>query len=95
MLADPDKTILTDIWWLPLNAAPIYNQKNIYLVDEVTLSQWTEIAQANGLTHFTLITFNGDLPQQIGREMPDFRLTTQSARQFGSFLFFTLVLPPS
>ena len=93
--ADPNAAILTDIWWLPLNAAPIYNQKNIYLVDEVTLPQWTELAQANELAHFTLITFNGDLPQQITRETPDITLTTQNARQFGHFLFFALTLKPS
>lgn len=94
MIADPNAVILTNIWWLPLNAAPIYHQKNIYLVDEATLPQWIEMAQANQLTHFTLITFDGDLPQQIARAMPDFRLTTQNAQQFGHFLFFALTLQP-
>lgn len=95
MIADPNSVILTDIWWLLLNAAPIYHQKNIYLIDEVTLRQWTEMAQANGLSHFTLITFNEKLPQQIARAMPDLMLTTENAQQFGHFLFFALTLQPS
>ena len=94
MLATTEPAVLTDIWWLPLNAAPIYDQKNIYLVDDANLPDWVEMAQENQLNHFTLVTFNSDLPQQIARNAPDYVLITQDAQQFGHFFFFTLTLKP-
>jgi hypothetical protein len=92
---DANDVILTDILWLPLNAAPLYNEKHIYLVDETNLSDWTTMAQANQITRFTLITIDASLSRRIAREMPDYTLVTQNARQFGHFLFFSLTLTPS
>ena len=87
--------ILTDIEWLPLNAAPIYDQKNIYLVDDSNLREWVKMMQANQLHHFTLVTFDNDLPQRIARmAAPDSVLITHDAQHFGHFFFFTLTLTP-
>ena len=94
MLQTAEPTILTDLQWLPLISAPIYYQKNIYLIGENNLSDWVEMAAEHELNHFTLITFNGRVPQQITQQTPDYKVIIQDVRQFGHFIIFSLTLNP-
>jgi hypothetical protein len=94
IVAAPYQTIVTDIWWLPLNATPIYPQKEIYLVNDASLPEWIGLAQTHQLSPFLLITFDETMPRRLRQLVTSGDVQIREARQFGHFLFFTLTMTP-
>lgn len=51
--------LVTDIWWLPLNLAPDFYTRPIMLAEgDARLREWATQMQAQGVTHFALMTNN-------------------------------------
>ena len=57
--ASPAPAIVTDLWWLPLNAAPLKTEKPIFVVkDFASLARWSVMLSPQSITSFTLVTLN-------------------------------------
>lgn len=56
----PDREpLVTDIWWLTLNLAPDFYTRPIMLAEgDIRLREWATQMQAQGVTHFALMTNN-------------------------------------
>lgn len=69
----PEDHILTDLWWLTLNAAPIYQEKEIYTIKSPSEGgKWISLANKQGMRSFSLVTLDHALPAHINS-------TTQAA----------------
>jgi hypothetical protein len=57
----PSLYIVSDLWWLPLNAAPLYKQKIIFFATPEKLAHWIDLAAAGQVQDFLLVTLNPSL----------------------------------
>ncbi len=70
LVAAPEVLVLSDLWWLPLNAAPIYPQKAFFLATSPeTMAGWAEQAGDQGLQNFLLISLDPRLPGQVDQAL--------------------------
>lgn len=54
--AAPPRAVITDQTWLPLNAAPIFGQKDWFITSTATsLHDWAQLARAHGVGEATLV----------------------------------------
>ncbi len=53
----PEQVVVTDLWWLPLNAAPLVGQRTVAVVDTADdLAAWVAQAAASDVQQFILAT---------------------------------------
>lgn len=91
----PAKQVLSDLWWLRLNAAPILASREIYLADTpASQRRWLEMARQNGLSQFTLITMDRSLADRLASLSPEGALAPRMAGQYGVFYLYQVGLPP-
>lgn len=91
VLESPSQQIVSDIWWLRLNAAPIHGEKEIYLVDDFnSVANWIELATAHSIGDFTFVTFNETAVMQINQELKDYEVVILKEDRFIVFLIFHL-----
>ena len=65
ILNTANQSIVTDLWWLSMNAAPIYPQKRIFILsDPNEINKWVQRATQAQIYEYTLISF---APQQINK----------------------------
>lgn len=78
--------VLTDVWWLPANMAPLFISHEMHCVRQTELSAWLSLAVRQGVHEFTFANFRGldtDAIAQAGlvvssegtREVSGLRLT--------------------
>jgi hypothetical protein len=78
--------VLTDVWWLPANMAPLFISHEMHCVRQGELRQWLPLAVRQGVHEFTFANFRGldsDAIAQAGlavsvegtREVSGLRLT--------------------
>jgi hypothetical protein len=66
LLAAPEVQVLSDLWWLPLNAAPLYPQKAFFLAADVaSMSAWLDQACQAGFGEVLLVTLEAGLPDSL------------------------------
>jgi len=93
ILASSEQHILSDIWWLSMNAAPILDQKPIYVANSPEkLAQWIDAAVENGVWEFTLVTFSANLPAEISDSSSTYGLYVDHIQKIGLIIFYTIVI---
>jgi hypothetical protein len=62
----PETVIATDLYWLPLNAAPIDPPKPIFVAETPQrLAAWTAQAHRQGVSALALVTLHPDRLEQV------------------------------
>jgi hypothetical protein len=66
LLSAPEVQVVSDLWWLPLNAAPLYPQKAFFLaVDAASMTEWLDQACSAGFGEVLLVTLDAGLPGSL------------------------------
>ena len=66
LLSAPEVQVLSDLWWLPLNAAPLYPQKAFFLaVDASSMTEWLDQACEAGFQEVLLVTLDVGWPGSL------------------------------
>jgi multisubunit Na+/H+ antiporter MnhB subunit len=75
-LADvPETLIATDLYWLPLNAAPMAEPKPIFIgMTPQRLAEWTGRAHQQGVSTFALVTLDPGRLEQVSDRLTDLQL---------------------
>lgn len=85
--------VLSDLWWLPLNAAPIYPQKAFFLATSPeTMAEWLSFAGRAGFQDFLLVTLDTTLPDQVTRALPGYQVQVQADEAIENLQRFHLQL---
>jgi hypothetical protein len=62
----PETNVVSDLWWLPFNAASIYMRKTIFVATTAEqLTIWVDRAHAAQITEFCLVTLDRELPNRV------------------------------
>jgi hypothetical protein len=65
VMAAPVPNIVTDQWWAPLQMAPVYGQKPIFVTDtREDLVDWTVAAHRQGVGSFLYLSHNPQLIEE-------------------------------
>jgi hypothetical protein len=93
ILASPEQHILSDIWWLSLNAAPILDQKAIYVANSPEkLADWVGLAVQNDVWEFSLVTFSENLPTEISDNSESYGLYIESVKKIGALIIYRIIV---
>lgn len=93
VLASPEQHILSDIWWLPLNAAPILDRKAIYVSNSPEkLADWIDSAVENEVWEFTLVTFSKNLTSEISDKSESYGLYIDSVQTVGFLTIYRIIV---
>ncbi len=87
----PDEHIVFNEWWLPLNAAPIYEEKRFYVVPTAReLATWSQLANQNDIYTFSLVTTNPSLIEEANDELSAWDLEILTDESFGQIVIYRL-----
>jgi hypothetical protein len=71
----PEQVIVSDLWWMPLTVAPVYQQKAIFIAPSPEkVKDWVELAATKQVTSFAIITLDKDLPNKVAELSERYRL---------------------
>ena len=92
MIVDtPEQYIVSDLGWMPFNAAPIYYQKTIYVaLTPDKLGSWIELVAAHQVQQFYLVTLDGALPDKVARVMDRYKIDVVDTHQLENLLMFQI-----
>lgn len=91
----PEQHIVSDLGWFPLNAAPIYDQKQIFVTDTAQeLSEWIEQAMGQHVKQFVLVTLDGALLADADRMAAAHCLEIVNRYQLGVLQIFQVRILP-
>jgi hypothetical protein len=80
----PEDHIVSDIWWLPLNAATSYPQKAIFLASTPEkVRTWIKLAASNQIQQFSLVTFKHGLLNEVAQILDEPKLRIVETRRVG------------
>lgn len=66
ILETSDRYIVSDLWWLPFNAAPIYPQKGVFVaVTPERIGAWIKRAKEFQVQRFYLVTLDWDIVKKV------------------------------
>jgi hypothetical protein len=88
MAATPDSYIISDLWWLPLNAAPLYKEKTIFFAPPEKMAAWVDRAAAAKIRQFSLVTLNPSLLEQTSQSLALNKLIPLDVYHVGNLLIF-------
>jgi hypothetical protein len=95
LLAAPEAEVLSDLWWLPLDAAPLAEQKSFFVaLTPDQMGHWMETATAHHVQSFVIVTLKADLLDALPPS-PSFSLRLLEVRQVEHLLIWRLALQPS
>jgi hypothetical protein len=87
----PEQHIVSDLGWMPLNAAPVYYQKAIYVaLTPDKLGSWIELVAAHQVQQFYLVTLDGALPDKVARVMDQYKIDVVDTHQLENLLTFRI-----
>lgn len=66
--AAPSRHVVSDLWWLSLNTSPFDPQKTIFFTPPEKLADWVDLASANQVQQFILVTLNPALLQEASQK---------------------------
>jgi len=85
--------VVTDLWWLSLNAAPIASHKAFYAVkNPEEFSQWLVKAEEKGVREFSLITIGPNLLSAIENNPQSVELQLLELKVIGNIRLYRLIL---
>src|SRR6185295_112302 len=83
---DQQVPVVTDVWWLPAVLAPLWIEKQVYVLPRASstarmaaLESWGAVAAGQGVTSFTYAT-TGPLEPLLSHVPPGLRHTGSSSR---------------
>jgi hypothetical protein len=88
----PSQYIVSDLWWLPLNAAPIQPQKTVFFALPNRLADWVSLAAAAQAQQFFLVTLNPSLLEEAGQRMGSSNLTLLEEYNVENLIIFHVAL---
>lgn len=92
----PERHIVSDLWWIPLNAAPIYTQKAIFVAGTPKkLGEWVKLAAAQQIRQFSLVTLNQALLNNVTQILDERRLILVENRRIGNLLILRVAIDPN
>ncbi|MBN1146144.1 MAG: hypothetical protein JXA78_02730 [Anaerolineales bacterium] len=95
LLDIPERHILTDLWWLLPNAAPLQPRKALYSAAQPwELAAWVERAASQGVRQFGLVSLDHGLPAALKASLPGYQLTILELKTAGNVLIFRMALQP-
>jgi hypothetical protein len=78
ILQSPEYYTISNLWWLSLNAAPIYPAKAIHAAaTSQEIAAWIELADKKGIENFNLLTQDLGLLDQVTAQVPNLCLTVR------------------
>lgn len=93
ILQAPEYYTISNIWWLSLNAAPIYPAKALHAVaTPQEIANWIELAAEKGIEHFNLIVQDPVLLDQVATQVPNLCMTVQGQDAFRGLIRYHLEL---
>jgi hypothetical protein len=96
ILAAPEPYVVTELWWVPINAAPIFDRKAMFVADSTDkLVDWTRSVSAHRVERFLLVTIDAAAPTELARELNGYRLTTIDTRRVDGLLLVRLSIDKS
>jgi multisubunit Na+/H+ antiporter MnhB subunit len=95
LLAVPEVQVLSDLWWLPLNAAPIYPQKAFFLANTPEqMAAWLGQAGDAQFRNLSLVTLNPELPAQISQSLQSYELQISHQGSIENLFLYQVSLQP-
>jgi len=95
ILASSDNHVISDLWWMPLNAAPIYSQKALFVASSAEeIARFAQTALDHGVGQFTLATLNPNLPADISAESQTLELRVMETFRVENLVIFRLIIIP-
>jgi hypothetical protein len=87
----PEKHIVSDLEWLPLNTAPIYDQKQIFVTDTAEeLNTWAHLAAEQDVEHFAIVTLDDTLLKQTDKLTDEQHLDTLNHYYLQNFQIYQM-----
>lgn len=91
LLELPEQHVVSDFVWFPLNAAPIYDQKQVFVTDTASeLSEWMQQATNQHVQRFVFVTLDGALLTNADQMTEIYRLETIDRYQLGAWQVFQM-----
>jgi multisubunit Na+/H+ antiporter MnhB subunit len=92
----PGEPVLTDLWWLALNAAPVYADTPLYTIKSPQEgAAWIAHAQGRDIRQFSLVTLDHALPAHISSHLEAPQIAILELIQVGDLLIFRLEIGQS
>jgi len=87
----PEEDIITDLWWLLLNAAPIHGQKAFYAAREPErIAEWVEDFSGESVRSFSLVTLNPGLIDLVRSQLKPGELIIQDVIDVDNIFIYRL-----
>lgn len=87
----PVAATVTDLWWVPLNAASLEPLKSIFIIPtEDRMQVWLSLVVSKQITRFALVTLNPELPHQLNDLLIGRVLAIDSEVQVGNLKIYQL-----
>jgi len=92
----PECHIVSDLWWLPFNIAPIQTQKALFLAPTPEkVAQWVKVADSHNVRRFSLVTLDYGLLDNAARDLEDHRLHVVDVDYVENLLVFRVAIESS
>jgi hypothetical protein len=93
MLQAPEYYTISNLWWLSLNAAPIYPAKAIQsAASSQEIADWIESADEKGIRNFVLLVHDPGILEQVRDQMNGMCITIQDRLLMDGFIRYRLGL---
>lgn len=91
----PERYVVSDLWWLPLDTAPTYPQKAIFVaVTPDQFANWVSVAAARQVRQFALVTMNDAWLDNLAPNLDRRRLSVIEFRRAGGVLIYRVGIEP-
>jgi multisubunit Na+/H+ antiporter MnhB subunit len=95
LAATPESYVLSDLWWLSLNAAPLYPHKAFAVADQPDrAAAWVERAASAQVRSIILVTLNPSLPEALTRALTGHSLQVMSLERVDNVLVYRIAIDP-
>jgi hypothetical protein len=96
LTALPESNVVTDLWWMPLNTAPLAAQKAVFVAaTPQRLHEWVQLAAASQVRQFCLVTLDDAFVRQAAQIPGGPQLTIVAVRRVSNILVMQLVIESS
>jgi hypothetical protein len=96
LLEMPEPYVVSDLWWMPFNAAPIYTQKVVFVAPTPEkVRDWIELAGTNRVQQFCLVTLNSSLVADVAPLLTEQELGIAEIRRVGYIWVYRLAIVPN
>jgi hypothetical protein len=92
----PEVNVVSDLWWLPFNAAAIYTQKTFFIIPTTQqLTAWVDRAQATHISQFCIVTLDRELRARVPSITNGYELRVIDVRNVRGFEIIRVAIHPN